>query len=101
MKTDYAEAARALLKAYQRMPQATFLLWYPRVDDRRLRELERPLQEAKLPELCRFELDVGPGSGMRASGVYAVNPPWQLEARVRAVMPKLTEVLRATGPVAL
>ena len=80
------------------MPQATYLLWYPHVNAQRTRELAGELHKAELPQLCHFELAVRPptpGGGMSASGVYVVNPPWTLQARVEAVLPQLAEVLRS------
>ena len=97
-KSDYREAARWLLQAYARMPQATYLLWYPHVNAQRTRELAGELNKGALPNLCHFELAVrppAPGGGMSASGVYVVNPPWTLQARVEAVLPQLANVLRS------
>jgi 23S rRNA (adenine2030-N6)-methyltransferase len=97
LKSDYHDAAEAVVQAWRKMPQATFLLWYPQVDPVRVRHLERRLRQAALPELCRFELTVGRPAGggrLRGSGVLVVNPPYTLKARVDAVLPRLAAILR-------
>jgi 23S rRNA (adenine2030-N6)-methyltransferase len=100
LQGDYRTAADAVLQAGRKMPQATVMLWYPLVEPARVRQLARSLGQAALPDLCRFELQVGrpaSGGGLRGSGVFVVNPPYTLQPRVAAVLPRLEALLRAAA----
>ena len=93
---------KLLQAACRKMPQATYLLWYPIVDMARVEKLERDLARAALPELHQFELGIrehAAESGMSGSGVMVVNPPWTLKAKADVILPQLSAVLAEDGIV--
>ena len=48
----------------------------------------------------KIELAVRPDSdqrGMTASGMVVINPPWQLEQQMKAILPYLTQTLVPEG----
>ena len=60
----------------------------------------RGLQESGIRKILQIELAVRPDSdqrGMTASGMIVINPPWQLEAQMKKILPYLTEVLVPEG----
>jgi 23S rRNA (adenine2030-N6)-methyltransferase len=100
IKTDYRRAADTLARAYRRFPTGVYALWYPVVERRRANALERTIQGAGIPRVQLFELGVcadAARSGMTASGVIVVNPPWTLMGEMREVLPYLAEVLAGEG----
>ena len=100
IKSDYTETVKLLQAACRKMPQATYLLWYPLVDVARIARLERELTQAELPNLLQFEFSVREhteASGMSGSGVMEINPPWTLKAKADAVLPKLSAALAEDG----
>jgi 23S rRNA (adenine2030-N6)-methyltransferase len=100
VKDDYATVVTLLQAAVKKMPQATFMLWYPVVDKDRVRRLESDLAKAALPNLTQFELSVRDyvaGNGMSGSGVMIVNPPYTLKEAADAVLPRLSALLAGDG----
>ena len=100
LKSDYSQTVKLLQAACQKMPQATYLLWYPIVDMARVEKLERDLARAGLPDLHQFEFGVrehAAESGMSGSGVMLVNPPWTLRAKADVILPQLAAALAEDG----
>lgn len=83
VKTDYRQVVEALRGALGRFATGVYLAWYPLLDRTEARAL--PVSLAKLTDRClRVELEVSePTSrGMYGSGVFVINPPWQLERQL-------------------
>jgi len=100
IKSDYRNTVKVLEAACKKMPQATYMLWYPVVDTERVEGLERDLTKAALPNLCQFELSVRehfPDEGMSGSGIMLINPPWTLKAKADEVLPQLSALLADDG----
>jgi len=50
-----------------------------------------------LPPVLRAEINVRRArmeGGLSGSGVYIVNPPWQLDAELAMLLPELCEILK-------
>jgi 23S rRNA (adenine2030-N6)-methyltransferase len=85
---------------YQRFATGTYALWYPVVDRRRNKELERALQVSGIKNIQLFELGIQPDSnehGMTASGMIVINPPWTLYPEMQQVLPWLAGILGNEG----
>jgi 23S rRNA (adenine2030-N6)-methyltransferase len=95
LKEDYRKVVTTLEKAWQKMPRATCMLWYPVVDAARVQRLERELQKTRMRNVHLFELSVreSGAAGMTGSGIVIVNPPWTLPALATEVLPQLAAVL--------
>lgn len=95
VKSDYQTVVNTITKAWHKMPQTVFLLWYPVVERRRINQLESDLQKTDLKNVELFELSVrnDEEKGMTGSGMIIVNPPWTLKSKAKEILPRLSEVL--------
>lgn len=99
VKTEYHQVVRHLAHAYKKMPQATYLLWYPVVERTRIDALEAQLKKTSMTNVHLFEVGVKDDdeAGMSGSGMIAVNPPWTLPAQGQQILPELAKVLSLDG----
>ena len=121
LKTDYAATAQAIEIALERFPTGCYVVWYPQIArpeahslPRRLKTLAtkagKPFVHATLnigsdPDkaaAARDALGTTPGgktgravssNGMRASGVFVINPPFTLKAALAQALPQLVKLL--------
>lgn len=112
LKTDYDQVMDALEDAMKRFPTGTYAVWYPVIGRPEAHALARKLKAAgsrwQKPWL-QAELNVGltpsEGSrtqvargqahtGMRASGIHLINPPYTLAGQLREALPWVLQALR-------
>lgn len=96
IKSDYKEVTTAVIQAYQRMPGATFLIWYPVVDRHNIDQMLQSYRRSKVRDLWQFELAIEKDNrerGMTASGILAINPPWTLANEMREALPAIQKLL--------
>jgi 23S rRNA (adenine2030-N6)-methyltransferase len=96
VKTDYSKVFDTITAAYQKFPTGTYALWYPVVDRKRIDSLERRFIKSGIKKIQGFELAIAPdqfGSGMSASGMIVINPPWTLMNTMLDILPKLVATL--------
>ncbi len=94
--SDYKQVVTTLKEGYKRMPNATYLLWYPVVQRRLITRMKTQLCDSKMRDLWQFELGILPDTddyGMTASGLFAINPPWRLIAQLQTLLPAIQQVL--------
>ena len=93
---EYARLAEALAVAHRKWPTGCYLLWYPIKDNSEVTAFVRTLARLQLAKTLRLEL-VLPNpmsdSGLRGSGLIAVNPPWKLHDQVALLLPALGRAL--------
>lgn len=100
IKNDYRLVVDALESAHRRFATGTFALWYPVVQRARIVELEKSLLRSGIRNIQLFELGVLPDShesGMTASGMILINPPWTLWQAMQSCLPYLAELLGQSG----
>jgi 23S rRNA (adenine2030-N6)-methyltransferase len=100
---DYGQALDCLLRAHKRWPVGVLALWYPVIARREseLGSLISGLSGIVDAPTLRAELGVRPyegGSGLVASGLFIVNPPWLLDESLREALPWLAANLATEGP---
>lgn len=96
VKTDYNHVVDVLIEAYTKFPTGTYALWYPVVDRTHIDTMQRRLVKSGIKKIEQFELGVTQdqfGTGMTASGMIVINPPWTLHDKMSTLLPKLTSVL--------
>ena len=96
IKTDYSQVFETIMQLHKRFATGTYALWYPVVQRRRINQLEQKLLASHLQNVQLFELGQladSQGTGMTASGMVVVNPPWTLRTEMELVLPYLAEQL--------
>jgi 23S rRNA (adenine2030-N6)-methyltransferase len=96
-KADYQQAIKAVQAVHRRWPTGIIALWYPMLGQSRDFSglVKQKLRGAA--DGVSIELTVAPQSdefGMHGSGMYIINPPWQLAERVNAVLKKIQPLLQ-------
>lgn len=96
LKEDYLKAVRTIVNAYKKFATGTYILWYPVVK----RELVEQMQDAFLKSDVRNVLQVEycqsadtQEYGMTGTGLFIVNPPWQLSKQLAEILPYLAAKL--------
>lgn len=100
LKEDYELVVKAIIEGYKRFATGVYAIWYPVVLRQHSKRIVRGLIETGIRKILQIELAVRPDSdqrGMTASGMIVINPPWQLEAQMKSVLPYLTLVLVPEG----
>jgi 23S rRNA (adenine2030-N6)-methyltransferase len=92
---EFADIRRGLGEALRRLPGAVCAVWYPITERARADEFHHAVRELDLPALAA-ELNIaGDGSQLRMKGcgLLVLNPPWQVDGEIRAVLPELVKRL--------
>jgi 23S rRNA (adenine2030-N6)-methyltransferase len=104
-KDEFERLAAGFTEAFAKWPTGSYLLWYPaksrRATDELARQVAQAVGEAKPPGNClRVEFSVAPqtaGTGLTSAGLLVVNPPWTLQAELKAILPELEKPLGQGG----
>lgn len=100
LKEDYQLVVDAIVEGYKRFATGTYAIWYPVVLRQQIKKIVRALEETQIRKILQIELGIRPDTaqrGMTASGMIVINPPWKLEAQMKAILPYLTNVLAPEG----
>jgi len=95
-RDEFARIVEALKIGLERMPAATFAVWYPLTERARLDAFFDDLQCLDLPPSWVAELEIAAprfGLKMRGCGLLVLNPPWQLEREVEPLLHELASLL--------
>ncbi len=96
-KQDYARVVSALQEGLRRFASGVYAVWYPQLQRADARQLPQQLKQLPVKSWLHVALSVqGPGIdgyGMHGSGMFVLNPPWNLHATLQQVMSYLTKVL--------
>jgi 23S rRNA (adenine2030-N6)-methyltransferase len=95
--SDYYDVIAAVQDALRRFATGTYAVWYPQLARREAERLPGQLLQLAVGDWLHVWLRVrAPAAdrfGLHGSGVFVFNPPWNLEAVVRAAMPFLAATL--------
>ncbi|KGQ42306.1 ribosomal RNA large subunit methyltransferase J [Gallibacterium anatis] len=100
LKEDYQLVVDTIVEGYKRFATGTYAIWYPVVLRQQIKKMVRALEETQIRKILQIELGIRPDTaqrGMTASGMIVINPPWKLEAQMKAILPYLTNVLAPEG----
>ena len=96
-KRDYARARAALEDALQRFATGVYLLWYPQVQRRESGQFPASLKRLQKKDWLHVVLTVKApapdGYGLHGSGLFVLNPPWDLPGLLKEAMPWLVKAL--------
>jgi 23S rRNA (adenine2030-N6)-methyltransferase len=93
---EFTDLARGLRDALKRLPGAVCAVWYPITERARTEDFHHALLELATPTLFA-ELNIAGENStlrMKGCGLLILNPPWQIDREIRAVLPVLRERLR-------
>jgi 23S rRNA (adenine2030-N6)-methyltransferase len=98
-KGDYFSVLKALEEAIHRFANGVYLIWYPvlsRLDAKEFPSRLKKLSQEHNLSWLRAELRIKPMSedGLSASGMWIINPPWQLKEALENVLPTLQSTLQ-------
>jgi 23S rRNA (adenine2030-N6)-methyltransferase len=92
LKEDYVKAVKTIVKAYKKFTSGTYILWYPVVTRERIHTMEKDFSRSEVKNLLQVEFCLQADSeeyGMTGTGLFIVNPPWQLESQLSEILPYL------------
>jgi 23S rRNA (adenine2030-N6)-methyltransferase len=88
LKEDYTKAVKTIVKAYKKFTSGTYILWYPVVTRERINAMEKDFSRSEVKNLLQVEFCLKDDSdqyGMTGTGLFIVNPPWQLESQLTEI----------------
>jgi len=97
---EHRQVIDAVAKVHKRFATGVIAIWYPVIERHWVERYERALRAAGIREIATYELCVareGHHRGLTGSGVFIVNPPWQLDDELQAALPWLAERLDVDG----
>ncbi len=96
LKEDYSKAVNTIIKAYKKFATGTYILWYPVVQRELVNNMEKAFTASNVKNLLKVELCLSNDTqeyGMTGSGLFIVNPPWQLTKQMNEALPYLINKL--------
>lgn len=96
VKSEYDEVFDKVIQVYKKFSTGIYAIWYPVVDRHKIDDLENKLILSGIKNIQRFELGLSADSelrGMTSSGIFVINPPWKLFAKMSDLLPKLAKTL--------
>ncbi|MBA6380845.1 MULTISPECIES: 23S rRNA (adenine(2030)-N(6))-methyltransferase RlmJ [unclassified Colwellia] len=96
LKEDYAKAVKTIVKAYKKFNSGTYILWYPLVTRERIHAMEKDFTRSEVKNLLQVEFCLQADSdeyGMTGTGLFIVNPPWQLKKQLEEILPFMKATL--------
>jgi 23S rRNA (adenine2030-N6)-methyltransferase len=97
---EFSRLVQALETAHGKWASGIYLLWYPIKDGAAVAGFIRKLVRVRIPRMLRIELIAATASnptGLRGSGLIAVNPPWLLHDELKSLLPALAAALVGAG----
>ncbi|MDP1594179.1 MAG: 23S rRNA (adenine(2030)-N(6))-methyltransferase RlmJ [Gallionella sp.] len=92
-KQDYQRVITALREGLKRFASGVYAVWYPQLQRSEARQLPEQLKQLPVKSWLHVALSVQglseEGFGMHGSGMFVLNPPWNLHAVLQQVMPYL------------
>jgi 23S rRNA (adenine2030-N6)-methyltransferase len=97
IKDDYRRVIAAVKEGLERFPSGTYAIWYPMLQRPEAKQMPDKLKRLPVKSWLHAALTVQApapdGFGMHGSGLFIVNPPWQLATQLRDTLPWLTAAL--------
>jgi len=96
---DYHQVIECLKKAMVKFANGVYMVWYPLLIKQEVDHLHRKLTTLKIQgkpvDSLSLQLTVRRRSeGMFGSGVFIINPPWQLESQFKDLLPLLESAMQ-------
>ena len=96
LRDEHRDVIDTVVKLHKRFATGIIAIWYPVIERRWVERYERALRATGIAAFATYELCVArerPSGGLIGSGMFVVNPPWQLDEELEAALPWLVERL--------
>ncbi|MCO4797803.1 MAG: 23S rRNA (adenine(2030)-N(6))-methyltransferase RlmJ [Colwelliaceae bacterium] len=96
LKEDYKKAVNTIIKAYKKFATGTYILWYPVVKRELVEKMQKQFIDSDVKNLLQVEYCQEADTeeyGMTGTGLFIVNPPWQLQSQLHKNLPYIKEQL--------
>ena len=96
LKEDYQKAVKTIIDGYKKFATGCYILWYPVVKRSHVLAMERQFLDSNLKNVIQVEYCQSPDTeeyGMTGTGLFIVNPPWQLATQLSTVLEAMTKTL--------
>lgn len=96
LKEDYTKAVTTIIKAYKKFSTGTYILWYPVVQRERIDKMQLQFINSDVKNVLQIEYCQQADTdeyGMTGTGLFIVNPPWQLASQVKELLPYLAKTI--------
>ncbi|MBP7710362.1 MAG: 23S rRNA (adenine(2030)-N(6))-methyltransferase RlmJ [Rickettsiales bacterium] len=102
VSADWQKIVEGMEDAYKRFAHGTYLVWYPIIksDTEVLTKFQREMSELKFAKILHTTFDIGGIGGetkMHACGMFIFNAPWQLDEKLKIILPQVLQVLKKTN----
>ena len=90
LKEDYQKAVKTIIKAYSKFSTGTYILWYPVVKRELVEEMQQAFKASAIKNVLQVEFCMAADTdeyGMTGTGLFIVNPPWQLTTQLEEILP--------------
>jgi len=97
---EFDRVLAGLELAHQRWPTGMYCIWYPLTERAGPLRFRRDLERSGIRRILDVHLSVLPLDaqvGMAGAGLVIVNPPWQLDERLKELLPELHRLLSPDG----
>ena len=96
LKEDYIKAVRTIVNAYKKFATGTYILWYPVVKRELVEQMQNAFTKSNVRNVVLVEFCQKTDTqeyGMTGTGLFIVNPPWQLTKQLEEILPYLKDKL--------
>ena len=90
LKEDYQKSVKTIIKAYAKFSTGTYILWYPVVKRELVEQMQQAFKASAVKNVLQVEFCMAVDTdeyGMTGTGLFIVNPPWQLTAQLEEILP--------------
>ena len=90
LKEDYQKAVKTIIKAYSKFSTGTYILWYPVVKRELVEQMSKIFTASSIKNVLQVEFCLEEDTdeyGMTGTGLFIVNPPWQLSQQLEEILP--------------
>lgn len=99
ISADWDKIIFGLQDSYKRFAHGVFLVWYPIIksDEEVLKNFYQRISELKFEKKLQLTFDIGAKENetkMTACGMMIFNAPWQLEEKLKAILPQVLRHLK-------
>lgn len=99
VKSEYAGVAEAVVRTYRHWREGIYAIWYPLLAAGNHEKLLNGLKHSGIRKIldCQLIVDSEKAPGMFGSGMIVINSPWKLDGDLKALLPRLADLLGREG----